>query len=357
MSPRRRGFAPELTLPRSSWPPDGQAALRRALPADEFEEATNPEAQPLAGATPRLVQQAAERFMEFVRRTRPEMLAQPLDALLTPTNIEDFIAALTGEVTRRTIVDYLERLHMLASRLAPQTSFVWLRRRIAKIGYVTAPPKPSSITAHQVYRLGIAVMDEALVALAAWRRKHGCRPYEPQAIIRYRDGLLLAILVVLAPRIASALAMRLGKTFYLRAATGPYRVRIIDFKSKTMPRKWKSYLIPEELTRYIDIYLDLIRPEFRAAKTSDAFWLSRCGALTYQGAYLSFARTMARGLGVPGHPHMVRGLIGDLMRRAGAAADEIASMLGHASLETAPKYYCSEPGTPRRDLLARISGI
>jgi site-specific recombinase XerD len=152
--------------------------------------------------------------------------------------------------------------------------------------------------------------------------------------------------------------LRLDKTIFLRSPTGQYRAIIIDFKSTTNPKKWKSFLIPRELTPYIDIYLDQIRPEFRAAKTSDALLLSRNGAaLKYQGAYRSFVRTIMRGLGVAGNPHMVRGLIADLMRRAGADNEEISRMLGHASLETVPRFYSSEAGTPRREMLARISGI
>ncbi|WP_294537291.1 tyrosine-type recombinase/integrase [uncultured Rhodoblastus sp.] len=361
----RPGFAREVSFSYDDWKQEDRRAFMGAIPDDlagapDGEFADSPgDCGDLAidRDQHRNVLFATERYMAFVKQRRPDLLGLPLKDRFGEQSLKEFCSFLPNKTNeqKRTQRDYLTRLMRVHKALTGEDTPVWQLDLIESIGYVASAPKPSPLSTKAVREIGISAMKQAQKDLKEWRRKNSRRPYIPQACVDYRDGLFVAILALLLLRMGNMLDAKIGKTFFERTTNTPYEILVINWKSKRHKKILRR--IPHVLQTYVDFYLDIIRPELLQGETSDIFWIDRQRtALGYGGGYLGFIRTIRRAADVHMNPHLVRRAGADVLRGIGAPDAAISEMLGHAELQTAPKFYISLQRVARRDICAKITG-
>jgi integrase len=163
-------------------------------------------------------------------------------------------------------------------------------------------------------------------------RKHDVRN------VRYRDGLLMAILAARAFRRGGNLAqMRVGP--HITKVDGVYVCTFSAAETKNGRELVEP--LPAALTRYIDRYLDEVRPALLRGHLSDAFWVSTYrGALSEQSIYTKICAATAEELGVRLSPHLFRDALA-----TGIATDDpeqirmASRLLGHADPRTTERHY------------------
>ena len=155
--------------------------------------------------------------------------------------------------------------------------------------------------------------------------------------VRYRDGLMLAILAARAFRRGNLAQMRVGQ--HISRIDGVY---VCSFTAaETKNRRELVEPLPVALTPYIDRYLAEVRPALLRGHVSDAFWVSTYrGALSEQSIYTKVCAATEEELGVRLSPHLFRDALA-----TGIATDDpehirmASRLLGHADPRTTERHY------------------
>jgi integrase/recombinase XerD len=162
-------------------------------------------------------------------------------------------------------------------------------------------------------------------------RKHDVRN------VRFRDGLMMAILAARAFRRGNLAQMRVGK--HITKVDGVYVCTFAAAETKNGRELVEP--LPEALTRYIDRYLAEVRPALLRGHTCDAFWISTYrAALSEQSIYTKVCAATEEELGVRLSPHLFRDVLA-----TGIATDDpehirmASRLLGHADSRTTERHY------------------
>jgi integrase/recombinase XerD len=195
-----------------------------------------------------------------------------------------------------------------------------------------APPSRAKrermIAPSLLFAAGLARMDRVE---HEQQRKHDVRN------VRYRDGLMMAILAARAFRRGNLAQMRVGR--HITKVDGVY---ICTFgAAETKNGRELVEPLPAELTSYIDHYLAEVRPALLRGHASDAFWVSTYrAALSEQSIYTKICAATAEELGVKLSPHLFRDALA-----TGIATDDpehirmASRLLGHADPRTTERHY------------------
>ena len=198
--------------------------------------------------------------------------------------------------------------------------------------YAAAPARGRSgpvITSVQLLDLGQQLMDES---------KPHRHPIRMADAIRYRDGLMIALLGFRPLRRKNLAALEIGRHL-IREGDGWFLI-----VPRTEVKKGTSaieFAVPELLNPYLATYLDIVRPRMLRRPTCNALWVSPSGgALTYSAIWPILARHTVRRLGIRIAPHDARDAAATTW--AVAAPDQIGvarDLLGHSDLRTTTRHY------------------
>jgi integrase len=155
--------------------------------------------------------------------------------------------------------------------------------------------------------------------------------------VRYRDGLMLAVLAARAFRRGNLAQMRVDH--HISKVDGLYVCTFAAAETKN--RRELIEPLPIALTPYIDRYLDEVRPSLLRGHVSDAFWISTYrGPLSEQSIYTKICAATEDELGVRLNPHLFRDALA-----TGIATDDpehirmASRLLGHADPRTTERHY------------------
>jgi integrase len=156
--------------------------------------------------------------------------------------------------------------------------------------------------------------------------------------IRYRDGLMIALLAFIPLRRKNLAALEIGRHL-IRESNGWF---VIVLRTETKKNSsCIEFAIPELLIPYLAAYLDIVRPRMLRRPTCNALWVSPCGgALGYSAIWRIFARHTLSRLGIHIAPH--DGRDAGATTWAIAAPDQIGvarDLLGHSDLRTTTMHY------------------
>ena len=194
--------------------------------------------------------------------------AVPPAARVTPAHVRAYLAALRAAGnTNNSIVTRFFDLQAALTIMHPDLDFSWLTSPGGTSLRSLLPAtrrRMEPIDSAELLAWGHALMDDAL------RRRH--------PIVRgtrYRNGLLIVLLAVLAPRLRSVAALRLERQII--AHGNGYRLVFTgqDVKNK----RHIEYAVPPELVPRIEHYLMVERVELLGDQRHDAFWVNRNGAM------------------------------------------------------------------------------
>ena len=140
-----------------------------------------------------------------------------------------------------------------------------------------------------------------------------------------RDGAIIAVLLYAGPRVAEC--EHLGLTdVAITARTGSLHLLGKGDQPRTVP-------LPARAREKISTWLDL------RGREPGPLWLGQRGRLTASGITQVVLAT-GKAVELPGlRPHRLRHSYATQLRQGGADPSQIQALLGHASLETAGRYF------------------
>ena len=321
MSPQPNRDPTRAGLPMDRWPPQlrlawQQATTRRPGP---FRKDGGGVRRTLA--TLQKSESGLRRWLGFLHRLDQLNADAPPDHGLTPELLDRYFAHLMAcGNSDRSLVGRFEELKLAFELIYPGCNFAWLTRPqgtpLTQLLPMRTWPRfvPSSAEllewADELYRQGID--------------KRNARVRCTQI----RDALLIGVLAARAPRVRALSLLRLG-VHVVRNSDG----WLLDQDASITKMRDAILLpLPLELGVMADRYVSTERPRLLRGQTSDAFWISYCGAPLVRTSIsgLVWRRTLER-FGVGFGPHRFRAsLTTTLALESPSASLDASAILGHS---------------------------
>jgi integrase/recombinase XerD len=326
-----RGLPPRLHLPFGQWPAADQRLWLRAMVGDDDPFCAAPGAR-LAPSTRQKYMFAWRRFLGFLAISEPSALAADPAERLTIERVRSYVSHLAETNVPQSVAIQVDALYQTARMLMQHHDWTWLKAVKARL-YAAAPARGRAgpvITSVQLLDVGQQLMDESKPTPGI--------PIRMADAIRYRDGLMIALVAFILLRRKNLAALEIGRHL-IREGDGWFVI-----VPRTETKKNSSSVevaIPELLVPYLATYLEIIRPRMLRRPTCNALWVSPCGgALRYSAIWPIFIRHTARRLGIRIAPHDGRDAAATTW--AIAAPDQIGvarDLLGHSDLRTTTRHY------------------
>ncbi|WP_343894386.1 integrase [Craurococcus roseus] len=240
----------------------------------------------------------------------------PPAARLTPARVRAYLGALRAAGNANsTIVTRFFELRSALRIMQPEADLRWLVSpkgtplRVLLPAGRRAVDVPNSAV---LYAWGRDMMRDAL------RREH---PTVRAA--RYRDGLLIAVLAAVAPRIRTLAATRIG--WHLSRHGGCFWLAYTSADVKN--RRVIEYPLPPELTSCVERYLEVERPRLLKGRQHDWFWVRRSdGAGMNESDIGSLVRYASKArFGTAFGPHLFRHALATTAARLDASNPGLAA--------------------------------
>ena len=250
---------------------------------------------------------------------------------LSIERIQRFAAHLAETNIPRSVAKGVHALYLAARVMVPEREWIWLKAVIARL-YLAAPAHIQNrpvITSVQLLELGQQLMDESQPAAVT--------PISKRDAVRYRDGLMIALLAFIPLRRRNLAALEIGRHL-VQEGDGWF---VIIPREETKTRALIEFPVPELLRSYLAVYLNVVRPRILRHPTCATLWVSsRGGALPYRAIYDIISRHSSSHLGFRVAPHDARDAAATTWAlsapsRIGVARD----LLSHSDLRTTTKYY------------------
>jgi integrase len=215
--------------------------------------------------------------------------------------------------------------------MLPNQDFFWLKSMKARL-HSAAPVQQAggpAITSLQILQVGLTLMTQN--APAEGRRSTLSRA------VRYRDGLMIALLAFAPLRRKNLASLEIG-----RHLVGNDNERyIIIPAAETKTGTPIEFAIPELLLPYLDLYLAVVRPRLLKNMSCQALWVSPRGGTLRYGAIGDIVSRHTRSiLGLRLTPHDTRDAAATTWAlsdpsKIGTAKD----LLSHLNERTMQKHY------------------
>lgn len=336
MGPSLNHTGPVRSLPVSDWP----AADREAW-AMAFEAAGLFDPQGLgvhlAPETRGMLERGYGMWLSFLAECGAlDEHVLPADRV-TLERLKAYIVRHQGRVLDTTVALYLHNLRRALKLIAPEEDWRWidrLRRHYLATHHSRRDKRSRIVDAGALFTLGLDLMARAQSdTKACLERRH----------IRYRDGLMIALLIACPVRLKNFTGIRLG--LHLTRDGDGYR---LGFEAQeTKSRRPVDFPIPEALSPWIDHYLDEARPQLLALGglddlgDSDAFWITRDGKPAPACAiYKQIKARTRKAFGKYVNPHLFRDCAATSIAEEDPEHVRIAQdVLGHATFKTTERFY------------------
>jgi integrase/recombinase XerD len=324
-----RGRKPRLHLPYVQWPPADQLLWEQAMDNND----------PFAGAAGARFAKSSQynylmawrRFLKLLAIHEPAALEVAPMERLTVERVRSFVAHLAETNKARSVASQVAALYQAARVMMPERDWTWLRAvkvRLHKVAPASSASVAPVITSLQLLELGQQLMDES---------KPTAGPISIDDAIRYRDGLLFALVAFVPIRPRNLTALEIGR--HLVWEGDRWFVIIPGEETKTATPI--EFTVPEILEPYLAIYLDSVRPRMLRPGCA-ALWLSSQtgGPLSYGSVVYAFRRHSTSRLGFGISPHDARDAAVTTWalfapEKIGVARD----LLAHSDLRTTIKHY------------------
>jgi integrase len=319
-----------LSLDVADWPACDRAAWVAARqPAGPLDDGGL-----AAGWSAKTVRQAEKGYGLWLGGLARRGLLDPQmapGARLTRETLSLFGKELLARAAPQTAASRVRDLSVMIRVLDPEADRSLVKRMRATLAR-RAPPSRAKrelmIAPRVLFEAGLARMDRVV---REQHRKHDVRN------VRYRDGLMLAVLAARAFRRGNLAQMRVDH--HISRIDGIYVCTFAAAETKNGRELIEP--LPIALTPYIDRYLDEIRPALLRGHVSDAFWVSTYrAALSEQSIYTKVCAATEEELGVRLSPHLFRDALA-----TGIAADDpehirmASRLLGHVDPRTTERHY------------------
>jgi integrase len=317
-------------MPVAEWPLADRAAWERAArPGDPLEPGGR--ASHCNAYSLRKYAKGYGRWLTWLAQRGELDQDEAPGARATQARVVAYIADLLHLNGKQTVLNRVQELRNVLAVMAPETDWSWINRLATCIR--ARPDDPNRKRARlrssaQLYALGVRRMRQADEASSI-------SPL--QRAIRFRDGLIIALLAARPLRRKNLCALRLGHHVARRGAT----LWIGIPGEETKNGRPIEVPLPEELSRAMDRYLCEHRPVLAQGRTLEALWVSsRAKPMHEVSVYCQVRRITKETFGAPINPHLFRDAAATTLAIEDPEHVRIASqMLGHSSLRVTERHY------------------
>ena len=280
---------------------------------------------------------AWRRLLGFFAIHEPAALEEAPDERLTPERVRAFRAHLAESNTPRSVAGAVAAVYYAARLMMPERDWTWLKtikRRLYRGAPSSAPAAPIA-TSLQLLELGEQLMEENTPEPGS--------PFSKKQAMGFRDGLLFALASFRPLRRKNLVALDIGRQL---VPVGDKWFIIIPREETKTRRTPIEFQIPDLLQQYLEIYLDVVRPQLLSNPNCKALWLNSQGRpLAYAQIGGIISRHSMRRLNIRITPHKFRHAA--VTTLAIFKPDQIRvarDLLAHADLKTMDDHYNWAPG-------------
>jgi integrase/recombinase XerD len=316
----------KLQLPLPQWPNQDQQRWEEAFrPGDLFDD--DKRGTELSEATRNALRVSYAQYLRFIAENHTGLLIKPPEARLDRQLIAEYVGMLRRTNRDTSIATSLHHLRLALRLICPKEDWSWLlviTKRIA----AAATPKPRRfglVSSDQLYLLGVELMDEA-VAEASDQSK-----ISKSTALQYRDGLLIALLAVIAVRRRTVTALRTGRQLVRSGNLWALEIPPEDLKGK----RALDFTIAADLSSRIDLYLKEFRLRIPGAERHAGLWPSNKGRpMSSNAIYDTVCKRTKKAFGFSVNLHRFRHAAGTLWSIEDPEnVRGIKDLLGHASYD------------------------
>jgi integrase/recombinase XerD len=331
-----------LSLPVHLWPDLDQRRWQLSQIPAEFLARKNP-ASEWSPARREIVADAYGQWLQFLTaRSELEPLCEP-GLRVTEQRLGNFIVQLQERVSPVSVAMMVGAIKRMLDALDPGWDSVVLATAYRNLKRWAEPSRDKAsrmVSAKQLYDLGLHLMETCGEGL-----------HETYVATRFRDGLVIAMLICCPVRVKNLSMMIVGQ--HLRFKGQRYQLCFAADETKT-GRQYEADL-PGALTPYVRRYLELHRPHLLSVTPddqscdntdNDALWIGcRALHLTDKGLRTQIKLHTGKAFGAAIWPHLFRDCA--VTELVDVAPDEIElapDLLGHGSLQVTQKHYIQAKG-------------
>jgi integrase len=324
-------------LPVSEWPRQDLdlAKLAFARAESRFDE-QGPGAH-LAETTVATLHHSYRRWLGWIKAFDPAALSlHPADRV-TRTRVKAYSEHLATSGGSVFVATRVAHLYAMSRYMTPERDWEWLKVIKRRLEALARPKSRRAMpfTSAILVDLGLAMMDEAEGDPGTPDDASNRSPSVDRCLL-YRDGLLIALAALVAPRRRTAARLVLGENVLYQG--GQWRLAIAGDDTKTGARV-DGVLPPwlgERLTRYVDYY----RTRLAGSKVSNYLWIShKLGPLTPVGMCAAFQTRIRRRTGIKISFHDLRRIAATTIAIADPENVAAASdLLTHEKQEMTQRY-------------------
>jgi integrase/recombinase XerD len=267
-------------------------------------------------------------FLDFVRNTSGFDSSLPAAGHVTPESVEAYIARLKAMVGSVTAERNIHKLRRVAQILASKRDWEWLKDLEAELAFAAIPKAKFDriVDPHRILAAGLAIVKEA-------ETTEGLRP--TWRALRYRNGLMVALLSVVVIRLKNYAALELDRTIKKIGTHWWIALPAREAKGRRADERRIHRLLKPCLDRYIDHYRPQLGP------TNKLLWVGEKGQpLKYKTVGRLITETTREVLGVPISPHLFRACAASYVAIAVGKQHGLASaLLQHTHPQTTEKHY------------------
>jgi hypothetical protein len=287
------GPKPRLHLPFADWPELDRQMWNAATESDDPFDG-GPGAR-LAKSTLYKYWMEWRRFLGFLAIVEPDVLEKKPFERLSPERVRRFVVHLRETNTDHSVAIQIDGLYGAARTMMPDEDWSWLLKIKTRL-YAAAPRGNRArpvITSVQLVELGMALMVKSKISAE--------KPVSMADAVRYRDGLMIALLAQVPLRPKNAAALEIGRDVVKEGESWSIVIPPDDTKTRT----YLDFEIPDSVRHNFATYLMVVRPRMLRRSGCNALWVSpKGGPLSYSAFWPVFARHTAERFGIRLRPMM-----------------------------------------------------
>ncbi len=324
------------------WSAADQRAWRTAINDGDVFDGRGPAAH-WSNGTRRSTIHGYGRWLGFLASNDPHAhdLA-PIDQI-TRIRIAAYIRILEMENGPAGLWNYIKHLYDAVRVMDPSQDWSWLKAVERQLARKVQPARKRHrmVDSAVLYDFGHRLMDQASAS-----------PVDVDAALRFRDGLMIALLAVIPLRRRNMAMIRIGRHLVVEGE----RYLLVFRAEETKNRQPIDFEVPDELAPLINRYL-AIRPHIPGASDHGGLWASAKGCpLTGSGIYDRVCHHTRKVFGFAVNLHLFRDCASSTIATRDPGQVLIArDLLGHASFSTTERFYIQarqiEAGRRYHDIL------
>ena len=269
-------------------------------------------------------------WLRYLTKQEPDLLLADLGSRVTPARIQSFVADLKSHVSPATVVIYVDHWLMALRVLAPEQDWQSLARLVRRLKQSVTPKSKRHrlVETARLYQLGLDLMG-SLEGVSS--------NINMQCALRYRDGLMIALLAARPLRRRTFALIRIDEHLHNDGHTYWLSFGAKDVKNK----RPAEYSIPAELNPYLARYLKNVRPLFPRADSHTGLWCSMAGnPLSGSAIYNAICKRTEAAFGHPVNLHLFRDCAAtSLATHAPEAVLAGVDILGHTDTRALHTHY------------------